>query len=149
MNFRPASVEYNFVSTTLKSEHRYDYLIDSSEMSETTKKCKYLRPILSSMLCEWGAFLDINLYNEALIHFLGGADEIIRPVEIIFNRQVVGEQKMQLLNNNTVFHISSIQRAFKGYEKNIRNLIEHTRIKNIQWINFNQNKITIKTIKIK
>ena len=54
---------------------------------------------------------------------------------------------MQMLDNETIFHFSSIKRAFEGYEKNIRCLIKHTKIKTVQWININKRKITLKTIK--
>ena len=147
INFRPASVEYSFVSTSLTNEDRYDYLIDTSGFKEVTKKCKDLKLILEALLGEWGAFLDCRLFNEALVHFLGGSENIIYPVKICFDNQVAGEQKMQLLNNETAFHLSGITRVFKGYENNIKRLIRHTNIKNVQWVNFNQRKITIKTIK--
>jgi len=64
-----------------------------------------------------------------------------------FNNKSMGKQKMHLLNSTTAFHVSAITRAFKGYEKNIRRLIEHTNIKNVQWINFNKRDIILKTIK--
>ena len=148
INFRPASVECSFVSTTLTNEDRYDYSIDTTRFNEATSKCKDLKLILSALLKEWGAFLDCRLFNEALIHFLGGNENIICPVKICFNNKKAGEQKMQLLNNETAFHLSGITRAFKGYENNIKRLIKHTNIKTVQWVNCNQRDIKVKTIKI-
>ncbi|MFA6714039.1 MAG: GxxExxY protein [Victivallales bacterium] len=147
INFRPASVEYSFVSTTLTNEDRYDFSIDTTDFKEATKKCKKLESILTALLKEWGAFLDCRLFNEALIHFLGGSKNIVCPVKIYFDKQIVGQQKMHLLDNATAFHLSGITRAFKGYEKNIISLIKHTNIKIVQWVNFNQRDISIKTIK--
>lgn len=147
INFRPASVEYSFVSTTLADEDRYNFSLNTADFKDMTKKCKDLKAILSSLLEEWGLFIDFRLFNEALVHFLGGSENVIYPIKIYFNNQVAGEQKMQLLNNETAFHLSGITRAFKGYEKNIINLIRHTNIKNVQWVNFNQRDISIKTIK--
>ena len=131
LNFRSSSVEYEFISTILTHKDRYDYSIQSNNWQEVTSSCNLLKSTLSNLFSEWG------LYNEALLHFLGGSEKIITPVEIYFNNKVIGEQKMQLLNNQTAFHISAITRAFKGYEKNIRRFIEHTKINTVQWINLN------------
>jgi GxxExxY protein len=147
INFRPTSVECSFVSTTLTNEDRYNFSLNTSGFREITNKCKKMKLILSALLKEWGVFLDCRLFNEALVHFLGGNENVICPVKICFNNQVVGEQKMQLLNDETAFHLSGITRAHKGYENNIKRLIKHTNIKSVQWVNFNQRDIKIKTIK--
>jgi GxxExxY protein len=147
LNFRASSVEYEFVSTTLTDESRYKFSIDSSQWQTTTNSCESLKSIMSDLLEKWGVFLDGRLYNEALVHFLGGCEKIICPVKIYFNNKAMGEQKVQLLNNETAFHLSTITKAFKGYENNIRKLIKHTNINTVQWINLNQRKITLKTIK--
>jgi len=87
-----------------------------------------------------------KLYNEAVIFFLGGDENVIVPTNIFYNKKIIGKQKMQMLDNETVFHFSSIKRAFEGYEENIRRLISHTKIKAVQWININKRIITLKTI---
>ena len=144
LNFRPASVEMQFVSTTLTNEDRYNYSINTKECTIMTDKCGNLISILSELLSEWGVFLDYRLFTEALVHFLGGIEKIICPVKIYFNNKIVGEQKMTLLNDTTAFHLSGISKAFKSYENNIIRLIQHTQITTVQWINFNKRNITIK-----
>jgi GxxExxY protein len=146
LNFRPASVEYKFVSTTLTTEDRYDYSVDKTEWNNVTEKCDILYSVLVDLLSEWGAFLDYRLFNEALVYFLGGDEQIIQPVQIVYNNKIVGEQKMQLLNNETAFHLSGITKIFKGYENHLRRLITQTTIKNVQWVNFDKHNITMKTI---
>ena len=147
LNFRPDSVEYRFVSTTLTSEKRRDYSVNTSDWMEVTDSCNRLKITLFALLAEWGAFLDYRLFNEAFMHFLGGEEHIIRPVKIYFNKKIVGEQKIELLNNDTALHVSAVTGILNNYEKNIRRLLNHTDIKAIQWINFNQRNITMKTIK--
>ena len=146
LNFRPSSVEYEFVSTNLTTKDRYNYFIDRTEWQEMTMGCEKLQSVFTDLLCEWGTFLECRLYNEALIYFLGGSEKVVCSVEIFFNNRIVGKQKMQLLDNETAFHLSAVTRAFNGYEDNIRRLIKHTKIKTVQWINLNQREITLKTI---
>jgi len=146
LNFRSSSVTYEYVSTSLTQKDRYDISVNSELFLELTNKCVDLKNILESLLNEWGAYLDCNLYNEALIHFFGGCQTVIGAVDIVFENRVVGKQKMQLLNNKTVWHVSSINKATESYENNIKLLINHTNINSVQWINFNKNKIVLKTI---
>jgi len=54
---------------------------------------------------------------------------------------------MQLLNKQTIFHLSCVRKSVQSYENNICRLIKYTNIKNVQWINLNKNYITLKTIK--
>lgn len=146
LNFGSSSVEYEFVSTTLTKHDRFNFSFDTSSFCELTDKCEILKNRCKDLLNEWGAFLGCDLYNKALIHFLGG-DKIIYPVDIFFNNKIVGKQNMLLLNKDTIFHLSALTKSVEGYEKNIRKLLKYSAIKNIQWVNFNKNKMKIKTIK--
>ncbi len=133
---------------TMNINDRHNYSIDATGWREETTYCNRLREILTELLQKWGTFLDCHIYNEAFVYFLGGKEKVICPVKVYFNRKPIGTQNMHSLDSETVFHVSAITRAFKGYEKNIRSLIEHTKIKNVQWINFNKSKIRIKTLTI-
>jgi hypothetical protein len=147
INFQSNSVEYEFVSTTLTKNDRYNFNVDFDDFVELTDKCLLLKNTLLNILQEWGAYLDYRLYNEAIIYFLGGYEVVVVPVEIFYNKEVVGKQKMQLLNKQTIFHLSCIHKSVQSYENNINRLIKHTNINCVQWINLNKNYITIKTIK--
>ena len=146
LNFRSGSVEYEYVSTSLTKKDRFNFSINTNKFIGTNVKSIYLKEILTNLLQQWGAYLDIHLYNEALIHFLGGSEDVITPVNIIFDDKIVGQQKMQLINRETIFHLSSINKKLQSYENNINRLVKHTNIKYVQWINFNKNIITLKTI---
>ncbi|MCK5528759.1 MAG: hypothetical protein KAI74_03685 [Kiritimatiellae bacterium] len=134
------------VEITLTYIDRYNYSVDFSEWLTTTEKCSELKSIFIALLEEWGAFLDYNVYNEAITHFLSNGQSIIRPVDVYFNGQIAGKQKMHLLNNTTAFHLSAITRKFASYDNNIKRLIRHTNIDTVQWINLNHHNIKFKTI---
>ena len=90
LNLKSSSVEYEYVSTTLTKNDRYNYNIDFKEFIIKTDKCAYLKKILIELLEDWGMYLDINLYNQALMFFLGGHDKIVTPIDIFFNNKLVG-----------------------------------------------------------
>lgn len=144
LNFGAASVECEFVSTSLSIKERYEFSVNDTKWENATSRCSDFKELLIGLLQEWGLFLDRALYQEAMIHFLG--DKTLTPVEIHYNGEVVGTQKIALLDSKTAFHISTIPTATRGYEKNIERLIKNTKIKTIQWVNLNHHKIQFKTI---
>lgn len=146
LNFRTSSVECEYVSTSLTREDRLNFSVDSRAFLERTDRCSCLKNTLIDLLGDWGAYLDKQLHTEALIHFLGGEDRVVAPVGIVVDSKTVGQQKMQLLDSQTAFHLSSINKAVNGYENNLRRLIQHTNVRHVHWINFSRNKITMKTI---
>lgn len=147
LNFGSTLVESQFVSTNLSEKIRHKYLINTIEWQAVTERCEILKSILLDLLSDWGTFLECQLYNEALIHFLGGYDKIIDTIDIYYDNQYIGRQKMCLLDNRIIFHLSAITTAFKRYEQNIRRLIGHTDIEVVQWINFAKHEVKFKTIK--
>lgn len=69
INFRPPSVQYRFVSTKLTPALRHKFIIDDSEWNKSAALAHWLRQTVSDLLCDWGAFLDIDLYRNAIHHF--------------------------------------------------------------------------------
>jgi GxxExxY protein len=147
INFRPDSVEKEFVSTNLNTELRHKYKLNLKEWDNKIVNSDLLVNIVSDILKDWGAFLDYKLYNKAIIFFLGGENKIKRFVKIIDNKEVIGKQQFSLLNRNTGFHISAITSEQDLYEKHIRRLLNYVNLENVQWINFNKHEIKFKTIK--
>lgn len=147
INFRPISVEKQFVSSNLNLSLRKKYSFDFQNWDESITKSLELKHILTEFLDDWGAFLDFKLYNEALIFFLGGKDNVIKPINIINGKKIVAQQKIALLNKTTAFHISGLADNLILYENHITRLLKHTELQAIQWINFNKNEIKFKTIK--
>ncbi len=149
INFKGKSVEKQFISNNFTSETRYDFLIDDSHWDNTIKNSKILKKSLIEILNDWGAFLDFKLYRKALIHFLGGNNNVISNIDIIDNNEIVGQQKAYLLDKNIAFHLSGLTKNLESYSKHIFRLLKHSNLNVIQWINFNKNKIELKTIKKK
>jgi GxxExxY protein len=146
VNFRSASVESRFVSTRLNREERMTFKLDETCWQPDANDCQRLRDVLFEILQDWGAFLDVNLYREALMHFLAGSDTGIQAVNIEVNGRIVGSQKMCLLNPETAWHLSAARVHLQSYETHITRLLRHTQLRKIHWINFNQRSITLKTL---
>lgn len=149
INFKPPSVESRFVSTGLTKEKRQAFSIEVSAWDGTSQASQMLKNALKDLLGEWGAFLDSNLYREALLHFLSGITFGVMDVEILSFEKTIGTQKMSLLAPDHAWHLSTHHDNLDSYEVHINRLLGHTRLRAIDWINLNQHQVTLKTLRIK
>jgi GxxExxY protein len=145
INFRPSSVEHRFISTQLTPELRRQVVIDKNGWDESDESNQLLSHTIHSLMCDWGAFLDIDLYKEAILHFL--PQQSVQAVEICINSRIIGHQNFCLLKPDTGMHISSVKENILTYSNHVRQLFNHTRLKCIQWVNFNQSTIQMFTLK--
>jgi GxxExxY protein len=146
INMRPQSVQHSFVSTRLTPKKRFAYTIIDNLWNDIDEDSISLKQLLANLLSEWGAFLDTNLYYDAIYHFRGGESDVVKRTEVINNRRVLGTQRAHILNSEIAFKITAVTKGNSFYEQHLHKFLNHTRLKAIQWINFNHDKIVFKTI---
>ena len=95
VNLRTERVQHEFVSTTLTPEERRRFSVVESGWVEMDAKSRQLKARTIELLEDWGAFLDVNLYREALGHFLGGAGVVCKAVEVFSGSRRVGTQNLE------------------------------------------------------
>ena len=147
VNFKPKSVEHRFVSTQISSPSRLDVCFDERNWIESVPEDQLVKQTLHELIGDWGAFLDVDLYEEAILHFLGGYEKRVHSLDVSVGARIVGQQKVCLLQDDIALHVSAVKRNQSSYQKHIARLFDHTRLTQIQWVNFNQNKIEMKTLK--
>lgn len=106
-----------------------------------------LKEFMVALLRDWGTGLDIALYQEALIHFLGGAQKVVRPVEVFSDGSRVGRQNLNLISPETSVCISMLNDGQSRYETQLRRFLTHTPLKGIQWINIGRKLVSFKTLR--
>jgi hypothetical protein len=99
------------------------------------------------LLQDWGAFLEVGLYREALVHFLGGATHVEQRVKLERDGHALGEQRMFIHNPGVAFRVSAYTESQGYIETQLRRLLALTDLEAIQWINLNHAKIEFTTIK--
>ena len=145
VNMRPSSVESRFVSTSLSAQDRTDFRFDEDGFDVAYEIDNAFRDTLYALLDDWGAFLDINLYREALEHLVDGAG--VLPVDIVVSGKVVGRQKVCVLNAQTIWHLSSVRNHLDSYKTHLLRLFNHTQIKRVHWVNMDHRNITLQTFR--
>ncbi|MBL8826098.1 MAG: GxxExxY protein [Planctomycetaceae bacterium] len=146
LNFRSTRVEHQFVSTSITPRDRHTYEIRKAHWRPLSAECNRLYTTVSRLLAEWGAYLDLVLYREGLVHFLGGSERIEREVAIYSRETAIGSQSMTLLTDEIAFSLTSATRDPHLVAEHQQRLLAHTRLRALHWINFNRQVITIQTI---
>ncbi len=146
VNFRSSRVEHRFVSTNLTPWRRHEFQIDSSRWNMNDCSATWLRNCMLQLLNDWGAFLEVALYRDAIIHFLGGTKNACRSIEVLSGTRTLGAQELFLLTDDAAFSISAIIDNPAEYESHLTRFLHHTRLDHLHWINLNHHTITFTSL---
>lgn len=146
INMRPPSVQHRFVSTKITPSKRYDFTIDDEQWRDLDEESIWLKQMFKRFLDEWGVFLEVNLFYEAIVHFLGGEENVIKEIEVMDGTRFLERQKTHLLNSNIAFKITSTTKDEGHYETHFRRFLRYTSLKAMHWINFNHDNVVFKTL---
>ena len=133
INFRPDSLTWRFVSTSLRHETRLNSSIETSTWHPLMKDAQNVLALMEGLLADWGAYLSINLYKEALCYFLG------IPLENELSRFIS-------LSPKTTLHISGLSSRKNNLKNNLQKYLNRSNFNELLWINFNQNQIEFSSL---
>jgi len=146
INFRPPSVEHEFVSTSLTPTDRRIFSIRDNNWEKDSPSAHRLKTLLIDLLNDWGTFLNTEFYKEALCHLYDIGKNIVQSVKIKSSSTVLGTQNIPLISPTESFCISSIRNGTKTYQTHLCRFLEHTNLKHLHWININNSNVQFRTL---
>ena len=146
LNFRPTKVQGKIMATSLTPEARRRFTTVRERWQDLTPACATLRQTLGDLMRDWGAFLEVGLYQEALMHFLGGVSNVEHRVALTRHGLDLGSQGMLIHAPGIAFRLTAVTEDQQYVESHIRRLLALTNLKAIQWINLNHAQIEFTTI---
>jgi len=146
VNLRADSVQHEFVNAPLRRADRTSFLVDVSQFKKTDGISAQLPDLILPLLRDWGTCLETSLYEEAIMHFLGGEAAVVRPIEIFSGPQKVAVQSFKLLTPFAAFKVTGFNGEQPRYETELAQLLAHTKLRQIQWINVGTKTVTFKTL---
>lgn len=96
VNLRTERVEHEFVNTSLAREDRLRFDSDDTCWQEVPNSPRPLLPWFECLLKEFGTGLDVHLYEDAVTHFYGGEETVVRDVDVLDCGGRVGKQNSGL-----------------------------------------------------
>jgi hypothetical protein len=136
INFRRDSLEWRFVSTSLTFDQRKSYTLKTNHWIPNDSTNAYLPDFVSELLDDWGAYLDIQLYREAILFFMNPP-----PGN-------TGKRFCQL-TPETLIHFTGLSRNKSAYQKNLQKYLNASTSQQIDWINFDRHEIELHTLEKK
>lgn len=102
--------------------------------------------MLTELLADWGAFLKLDLDEEALTWFLGGESAVKHPVMLTRGDSPLGQQPMHLLSSEVAFRLTALTDNRDRAEDHLRRFLALTPLRALQWINFHHAQIELMTL---
>jgi GxxExxY protein len=146
LNLRPPKVQGKIIATGLTRQHRRRFSDICEHWTDLTPGCGTLRRTMLELLDDWGAFLEVSLYEEALSHFFGGTSHIERRVTLNCLGLELGSQRMLLHAPAVAFRITAYTAGRSQVKSNLRRLLALTDLDALQWINLNHAQIEFTTL---
>lgn len=147
VNLRKESVEHEFVNTTLMHADRIRFEIEISQWNDATPGAAKFRELLTALLHDWGTGLDLQLYEEAMTHLLGGEARVLTEVEVCTPEHTLGYQNMRLAAPHVAFVLTALPEADADYESHSHRLVRHMNLEAILWANISLKKVTFTVIR--
>ncbi|MEO8498668.1 MAG: GxxExxY protein, partial [Planctomycetota bacterium] len=146
INLRPDKVDKRYVSTTLDLAERRRFNVDDSDWQAINESSRRLRHVLLQLLADWGAFLQLSLYREAIVHFFGGPSVALRRIPIYENEAVLGTHEVCLIADDTALALTALKEGKGRMQDHLQRFLSHTRLDCIQWINMHHHDIEFTTL---
>lgn len=146
VNLRTAEVQKEFVSTTLDLTERRRATATDLDWMEINPASKKLRMIFDRLIKDWGAFLQVSLYREAIIHFFGGPEKVQNRIPVFAEDSHAGTHEVSLLADDTALALTAIKSNKERFRDHLERFLSHTALEYIQWINMDNHDIEYRTL---
>jgi GxxExxY protein len=146
INFRTSSLEHHYVTTKLTLADRRAVTVSDERWQRLTRNCDAARARMVALVRDWGAFLGVGLYHEALTDYLGGQGAASELREVARAGHVLGTQKVFMLNRHVALRLTAHTASAPRVEAHLRRLLHHTELQALQWINLNHERVEFVTL---
>jgi len=146
LNFRTPKVQGRLLATSLTHAIRRQFREDTTRWHPVSPECKQLRETLLALLADWGAFLELNLYEEALVHFLGGEVKVSQRLPLSRVGIPLAGQRFLVHGSGVAFRLTALTDSLAAQESQLCRLLSLTELRALQWINLNHADIQFVTL---
>ena len=85
--------------------------------------------MVEDLVRDWGTFLDLNLYGDAIVHFRGGKENVVRRIEVFSGDTVLGGQNAHMLNDYVAYTLSAVTNDIPAYARHLCRFLRHSQLR--------------------
>ena len=115
VNVRPEKVEHEFVNCSLRREQLRNPVVQDVGWDPLVPGAVLFRETLRALIADWGAGLELALYDAALSHFLVG----LADVSVHGSAGHLGEQRLRLAAPDVAFKLTALTERRGGRGRSV------------------------------
>ncbi len=142
INVGPERVEHEFVNCNLQLADLRAPNFVLRDWDDHIAGAQPFRQTLGLLIEDWGTGLELELYNAALSHFLGGAAD----VPISGSQGELGVQVMRLAAPGVGFKLTALKERHELFAIHTQRLLKHTPLHAILWANITIDEVRFQAI---
>lgn len=147
VNIRPGRVEHKFVNTALTYAKRVQFQTESSAWVPTPGFGMAEKSLVEEMVRDWGTALNRSLYEEAIVHFLGGPEAVFGCTSVKRDGTAIAQQSVLLCAPETALKVTTFNDDTEAFLNVLERYVQHTDLQALQWINIGLKTIRFTTVK--
>ncbi|WP_442506768.1 GxxExxY protein [Novipirellula sp. SH528] len=142
INFRPMSVDSKFVNAPLSGADRRRFTINSHDW----RGPQALLDLVRRLLVDWGTGLEMALYEQAIMHLMGGDAQANVMLDMSREGKSLGLQRFHLATPQSAFRLTTFIKPPDGYASQLSRLLRASPLDAIHWINISYHEVIFTTI---
>ena len=143
---RPRSVAHESITTSVTREERSDTTFVCQGWVDLCDEYPGLRNTVMEIVADWGGFLGVSLYRDAIGYLMKGDDSFLQPVPVVCRGRHVGEQEIPLLSPGIAVNVSAVKDSPVVFERHLYRFLKHTELQALHGINFDRHLVVMKTL---
>lgn len=143
VNFGGVSVDSRFINNPVTREERYRFETSTTSWRGPDTLFKALVQFIEDI----GLFLEAPLYNQALVHHLGGPEHALERRPMQRGGRHLGNQTFQMCSPDEAFRVTTLTQRLRAQRINFEKLLILSNLKAMHWINLNRHHIEFTTLR--
>jgi GxxExxY protein len=147
LNFGGDRVRGKLLPNAMHGVSRHEPKMKRTGWHPLSDACERLVRQLKDIIGDLGTHLDVRLYNEILVHSLGGEAHCLQRVEVCVDGETRGTHIVQFHSPRHAFALTSFNGPQANFLRHLEVLLRHVpALAGIQWINLNHSRVEITTV---
>ena len=147
INMRSEVVQHEFVNCFQRLRNLRNPQVSDEQWDGAVSGAVKLRDLLTALIQDWGAGLELALYEEALSCILGGESDTNVAVPVSGPSGILGHQRMRLATPETAVKLTALPDDDSCFVIHAHRLLAHTSLQAIHWVNITPTRVVYRTIR--
>ena len=146
LNFGAPSVQGKLIGCPFARADRHRLTVGREHWRAVTSNCEKLSAVAEGCLRDWGGFLEVSLYKDALMWLLGGSNRCERRLPVTRDGLLLGQQLIQTHAEACGFVVTALGENLTAHADQLRRLLNVLPLQAWQWINIFHQQMDLITI---